>query len=389
MKGRVTFSHLLLVIWMLVIILALVLNLNFASKTLSPHYDQMIEASNITKDAMAAIKQYKVDNGIELSESDKLSTGMIGPKVSAIYTTEGNINAKRTSCDPNWAAVIIKYFVQANLVPGDHVGFVFSSSFPTLNIACLAAAQVYGLKTCVMASIGASCYGATDTNFTFYDMIKLLNERKIINIKIDYLSFGGAGDVGKNFHDEDEFLGGSDKLASEVMAEIYSRVDKENTTFIYEEVFAKNINLRIKYFKDRVPNIKFLINAGGSSVGIGVDSALFLQSGYVAPSVFKYKNDDSSFGHNEDWGLLQYFLSKNIPVASLLNIRGLAAEHGIKYDPDTLPEIGAGNMYFVQQYNLTVTIVALVVSVLIAIFYYFYKSRVGEEIKNERNYILH
>ena len=393
MKKRISIAQLLLIIWMVVMVLAVVSNVRFAKTAEHPYYEKMLEASSLTKKAFDTIKQYKLDNGMPIVSEDKLKTGLIGEEATAIFTTPGNLHAKRTTCNPNWAAVIIDYFYKANLKSGDQVVFVFSGSFPGLNIAALAAAEVFGLNTAVMASIGASSYGATDPDFTFFDMMCLLNGKNVLKDRLDYVSFGGGSDTGNNFHDEEEIFWNEDlenlRTIEEIKSSIKARIDKEGVNFIYEPDFSTNIDKRIEYLRQLVPDAKFLLNVGGSSVGIGVDAETYIDSGFQDPTT-KMTSKLSSFDVNKDnWGLIQYFLTKQIPVASMLNIRGLASDYGLAYDPDVMPAVGDGEIYLIKTGNLTITVIAIVVSVAVAVFYFIYKRKLNaEEGQNERNYIL-
>ena len=393
MKKRISIAQLLLVIWMVVMVLAVVSNVRFAKTAEHPYYEKMLEASSLTKKAFDTIKQYKLDNGMPIVSEDKLKTGLIGEEATAIFTTPGNLHAKRTTCNPNWAAVIIDYFYKANLKSGDQVVFVFSGSFPGLNIAALAAAEVFGLNTAVMASIGASSYGATDPDFTFFDIMCLLNGKNVLKDRLDYVSFGGGSDTGNNFHDEEEIFWNEDlenlRTIEEIKSSIKARIDKEGVNFIYEPDFSTNIDKRIEYLRQLVPDAKFLLNVGGSSVGIGVDAETYIDSGFQDPTT-KMTSKLSSFDVNKDnWGLIQYFLTKEIPVASMLNIRGLASDYGLAYDPDVMPAVGDGEIYLIKTGNLIITVIAIVVSVAVAVFYFIYNRKLNaEEGQNERNYIL-
>ena len=393
MKKRISIAQLLLVIWMVVMVLAVVSNVRFAKTAEHPYYEKMLEASSLTKKAFDTIKQYKLDNGMPIVSEDKLKTGLIGEEATAIFTTPGNLHAKRTTCNPNWAAVIIDYFYKANLKSGDQVVFVFSGSFPGLNIAALAAAEVFGLNTAVMASIGASSYGATDPDFTFFDIMCLLNGKNVLKDRLDYVSFGGGSDTGNNFHDEEEIFWNEDlenlRTIEEIKSSIKARIDKEGVNFIYEPDFSTNIDKRIEYLRQLVPDAKFLLNVGGSSVGIGVDAETYIDSGFQDPTT-KMTSKLSSFDVNKDnWGLIQYFLTKQIPVASMLNIRGLASDYGLAYDPDVMPAVGDGEIYLIKTGNLIITVIAIVVSVAVAVFYFIYNRKLNaEEGQNERNYIL-
>ena len=389
MKKRLSIAQLLLLIWMLVIVLALLSNVAFAKESKHPYHDKMIEASTLTQSCFDSIKQYKIQNDIPIVKQDKLQTGIIGVNLSSITTTEGVLQAKRTTCNPNWSAVIIDYFYKANLKSGDEVVFVFSSSFPGLNIAALSAAQVFGLKTAVMISIGASSYGATDTEFTFFDMFVHLKASGLLKGKVDCVSFGGSSDTGESFHDEEDLFIETNRTKEEIKASIRARVEAQGVNFIYQPDFSTNIDKRLEYLTQIVPNAKFLLNVGGSSVGIGLSSEAYIDTGFQDPTT-KITSKLSKFDANKDnYGLIQHFLIKQIPVASMLNIRGLAADYGIAYDPDVMPEIGEAGVYTVKQGRIMIAVITIVVSVVVVVFYFINKRRFNvEEGIDERNYIL-
>ena len=140
------FSTIILAIWMVLMCFAVAFSYLSTTEELSPVYDTMVEAAEIADDAMEAIKEEKISRGIPISADDILQTGMIGESYTTITTTMGVLEAKRTSTDPNWAAVVVGMFRRANLQPGDQVAMVFSGSFPALNICVMAAAQAYGLE---------------------------------------------------------------------------------------------------------------------------------------------------------------------------------------------------------------------------------------------------
>ena len=381
MNGKkVPFTILILAIWAGIIIIAVALCFVTWTDDVSPYYDEMTEAANIADRAMEEIRKYKTERGMEIYDYDKLGTGMIGDKdYTAITTTEGVLEAKRTSCNPNWAAVIVSMFIRAGLRKGDQVCMVFSGSFPAMNICALAAAQAYGADVCVMAGIGASNYGANNPDFTFFDMAEYLCDIGVLNHRIDYVSLGGDGDTGKSFPDPT------------VKDAIVARIKASSSTYVYEEDFQANISKRLEYMHKDVPNMKFLLNVGGSSVGLGTGVDAFIGSGYYEPS--KLAHGGKLEQSKKTDGLLQVALSGGIPVASMLNIKGLAEKYGIPYDPDEKAVIGAEsgcNAYFSRSYDLTVPIIALCISAAVFIFYYVYRVKSGAAgRKDERNRILY
>ncbi|MDR3231449.1 MAG: poly-gamma-glutamate system protein, partial [Synergistaceae bacterium] len=84
--------------------------------------------------------------GVELDlEADVDRTGFIGVEWSPITTTLGSLESKRGSCDPLWAVQALRWFDRLELVAGDRVVVLSSSSFPGMLFAVLSAAEARGL----------------------------------------------------------------------------------------------------------------------------------------------------------------------------------------------------------------------------------------------------
>ncbi|HBK61259.1 MAG TPA: hypothetical protein DDZ84_10780, partial [Firmicutes bacterium] len=162
-------------------------------------YDSQIRAAVIMRDCTLAIAEERTARGIHLDpELDPNSTGLIGAEFTPITTTLGVLEAKRTSTNPAFAALMVRYFLEAGLEPGDVVAVGASGSFPALVLATLAACRAVDLQPAVVYSIGASMYGANTPGFTFGDMLILLNHRGLLPYELAAVSLGGEGDAGGN-----------------------------------------------------------------------------------------------------------------------------------------------------------------------------------------------
>ncbi len=99
-------------------------------------------------------------------------TGIIGDEFTPLTTSLGDVEAKRTSTNPAFAALLVKFFHDAGLKRGDVVAVGASGSFPALLLATLSTSRVLGLEPIVIYSIGASMYATpTSLEFTFVDML--------------------------------------------------------------------------------------------------------------------------------------------------------------------------------------------------------------------------
>jgi len=164
-------------------------------KVRTPYYQLQLTAAQIMKESLRAISEERIAKGIQIDEqTDPNKTGIIGEEYTRLTTTLGNLSAKRTSANPDFAALMVKYFKQAGLVSGDVIAIGSSGSFPGLILATLSACKATGVKPLLIYSIGASEYGATISSFTFIDMLEKLNDKKIIPYQLLAVSMGGNND---------------------------------------------------------------------------------------------------------------------------------------------------------------------------------------------------
>lgn len=355
-------------IWSLVIIIAVVATLRTTTVSECRYYDEKIEASNITESCFKRIKKYKIDNNIETPKEDVLESGMLGKHFSYITTTTGVVESKRTSVNPNFGAVVIDMFKEAGVKKGDEVGVVFSGSFPAINIAVMAACDVFDLKTCIMASIGASSYGANDPDFNFFDMANLLYNEGLLKTNIDYISLGGSHDMG------DDFWEG-------VSEPIIERINQSSAKYISIRDYEENLNYRMNEFKKTIPNMKLFINVGGNIVAMGLDEEAYIyNNGLVKPN---YLSTSLKKGNYSKKGLIERYLDKGIPIIHMLNLKSIALKYDLPYDPVVAPTIGSGNVYFEKDYRLSIPITSIVVSVIILAFFGIMQFREKKEKKHE------
>ena len=151
-----------------------------ATKQILPAQDflQKEEASRQAEACYQAIYQEKLDRGLSMDPgADINKTGMIGLDYSFITTTIGNLEAKRTSTNPNMAAVVVDMLQELKLQPGDKVAVNCSGSFPALNIAVMCAVGEMELDPFLITSFGSSTHGANDPEFTYLDMERRTDTR--------------------------------------------------------------------------------------------------------------------------------------------------------------------------------------------------------------------
>lgn len=349
----------LFIIWAVFLIIAVALTIRMTKTVKHRYYNEQIEAAHLAQTAMEKIKERKKELGIPFPNVDIYECGMIGDWTSQITTTSGIIGAKRTAVNPDFAAVYIDMFKEADVNKGDQIALIMSGSFPTLNISAMAAAQVLDLDVCIMSSIGSSTFGANHEDFTFFDMAEYLYSIGIFTNRIDYVSFGGSNDDGAEY-------------PSDVRNNILERINKSGIPFLCESNLEKNVKQRTQLIFDKCPNVKLLVSVGGTLVAMGEgDTGTSLYRGLVKPAYLNIAKDiDES-----QCGLLDVFLNKGIPVIQMLNVKGIALDYGIEYDPVVIPEIGSSDAYIETSYNLFIPITALVITSGLLIFYYVYRKK--------------
>jgi len=243
--------------------------------------------------ALDVISRHCRANGINRDLlNDPQETGMIGPELSEITTTAGDLAAKRTTLNPAFASLLVHYLTEAGVKRGDTIAIGSSGSFPGLMIASLSAAKAMGLEEITILSIGASSFGASNPDFNILDLYKLLQTSGWIHKDPAGVTPGGEMD-GR----EGNIL---DRL---------------------EEAVAWRDSV---YFKGGAGSVKAFINAGGSFANIGISpEVLKLSPGLIRKAKLPEK---------EKRGMIYSMLARGIPVIHLLNIREIARKNHLPWD---------------------------------------------------------
>ena len=272
-------------------------------------FQEKLEASALSQRCMDYIREQKADLGIAVDgAADINGTGMIGQSYSAITTTLGSLEAKRTSINPNMAAAVVDMLHELGVERGDRVAVNCSGSFPAMNISVLCAIQTLGLEPVMMASFGSSTHGANDPAFTYLDMEYALWDAGLLEHRSDWFSVGGMEDLGK-------------EMDPQVREQVTARLEGLGYRLFYEEELLENIRRRYALYNQE--EVVCFINVGGNDV---------------------------SFGDSNSTGLVQLFLRDGVPVIHLLNIKSLAAQYGLPFDPTPMPDVGEGGVYSVRAY---------------------------------------
>ncbi|HID38045.1 MAG TPA: poly-gamma-glutamate system protein, partial [Calditrichaeota bacterium] len=182
----------------LVSLILLLLSRLMTSTYPHPRQQDMQKAARHMEQAMGVIKEYHQQIYLLDKQLDPLQSGFIGVEFSPITTTLGDLNAKINSTNPDFAALFVYWFYELSLSAGNKIVIQTSGSFPALSIACIIAAETYGLQPVIFSSAGASSFGANMPRFTYWDMENILYSKGIIGHRSKINTPGGQNDNGSS-----------------------------------------------------------------------------------------------------------------------------------------------------------------------------------------------
>ena len=282
----------------------------------------MARAASIMDKSLASLMACGESRGLAVDgTADPNRTGIIGVEQSPVTTTLGNLEAKRTTANPAWAALLVKLLDEAGVGDGDPVAVGASSSFPGLIVATLSAAEAIGARPLVIASLGASQWGANRPGFGWLEMEDCLRAEGLPHHPPVAVSLGGDGDTGLDLSEEGRAL-------------LLAKMEAAGIPRIAEPDLALNVEARIAAFEWAAggKTIKAFVNIGGNWANIGTDaSVLELKPGLMRARI-SYQP-----GRN---GVIQAMSARGVPVIHLLNIRGLCRRYGLPWDPVPMPKPG-------------------------------------------------
>ena len=288
---------------------------------------EMARASDLMALASAALRDCRAARGVPVVPSDDPNgTGLIGVERSVITTSLGSLEAKRTTTNPDFAALVVWLLRDAGVRRGDIVGVGASSSFPALIVATLAAAEAMGVEPLVISSLGASEWGGNIPGFGWLEMEECLRREGLAGSAPIARSLGGEGDPGLDMDPEGRAL-------------IESRVRAGGVPFIDEPFLERNVAARMARYRESAGGrtLKAFVNIGGSWANMGADPEVLKIEPGLARSVFV------PFPARR--GVIQAMAAAGVPVIHLLNIKGLCERYGLPWDPQPLPAPGHGRIY--------------------------------------------
>jgi len=333
-----------------IIILATVENTKSLQK--QKFYSEKIAASKLSSKMQKHVKNTFFANEISIDNiNDPNDTGLVGPQFSPITSGRGDLPVKLSTMNPNFSAMIVHLITKAGLKEGDAVGVCFTGSYPGLNIATCAAIETLGLKPILIGSLASSSWGANDPELTWIEIHKSLFDAQLVSSMPVAASLGGGQDIGRTLSRE-----GREILENKILS--------NNITYINEGSLEGNIQKRMEIFT-KENKLKLFINIGEGIASLGSDeNAMRLGSGLKTNLKIK------KLPHAR--GVVYEMVRKKIPYINLSKISELMSKYGLPADPVPLPEIGDGDLFMSQKYNLPITWLSTLVfiALIIAVMYY-------------------
>ncbi|MEX2168788.1 MAG: poly-gamma-glutamate system protein [Pirellulales bacterium] len=351
-----------------------------------PYFLEKVTAADKAQEAMEVIKEARVEIGPPIEDAyDPAESGIIGLPMSPVTSVSGDITAKQTSANPNFAAVLVDMLKEAGVNEGDVVAVACSGSFPALNIATYAAIETLGLKPIVISSAAASQFGANVPDLLWIDMERILRDQGVFSIKSVAASIGGYEDMGvglteeglRMVHDSIQRNGipRLDTLINEALKEgtLIRTVDPLAPPAKGDAPsFEDNINMRLKLYEDEAEGrpIKAYINIGGGTVSVGrsIGKKLFYPGLNLRPPGRIPQLD----------GVMPRLINEGVPIIHLVQVAQLAERYGLPIAPTTAPEPSVGGVFTADDYNRPLVVTVLVLIILT--MYGFIRSDIGFRI---------
>lgn len=329
-----------LVLLSILSLICFIISINMKTIEVSPSYTSKIKAAKLMKTAMNELKNHRMEQSIFIdSENDPNETGLVGGPFSLITTDEGDLDAKLTTLDPNFSAIIVDLMSQLSLKKNDTVAILMTGSMPGANIAVLTACKSLGLIPITISSVGASQWGANQIDFTWLDMERILFEKELIPSVSIAASIGGRNDMGRLLSPAGRDL-------------IIENISKYNIPLIKKNRLNDNILYRMEQYKKyaSIDSYKAIINIGGGVASLGTSFNLKL----LSPGVVNRSDINKIERSGGIEGVFSRFIKSNVLGLHILNIKPLIEQYNMQFAPIPVPEIGIGSLYAVERYNLIV-----------------------------------
>lgn len=312
----------------------------FRTTVPDPDREAMLLSARRMEEAEDAVRSEARRRAIPLEPEDTGETWLLGPDLSPLVSTMGYPAVKRTTVQPDCAAMLYRLYREAGLRKGDVVGIGTSGSFPGLLVAALCAAKTYGLEVRVIASLGSSMYGATRPELNVLDILRILGDSGLVDFTLAAVSPGCEGDRGVGAFDDLVFAHTRETNLALLAA--------SGAPVIDEGDMEKNLAMRRKAYGP----IDLFVNIGGAQANI---------AGTLPPGLVSHTVRDGD-------GLAFRYLAEGVSVVNLLDVRRLCTAYGIPIDGGrTEPDPASGVYAAVRYARIPVYGSLLVAAVLVCL----------------------
>ncbi len=348
-------------------------------------YTQKLQAAELTEKAFDLTQRYFMSKGyLCKSMGDVSCTGLIGLSMTEMTTDSGDLYAKRSSVNPNMAAIFVQWLSQLNLQEGDTVAVQETGSYPALDIAMLSAIKTLKLKPLIIFSAGASQFGANRPGFTWPDIYRNLVEKGIFDFDVLGITLGGSHDNGYG-------------MTPGAILKLNDAIKRNNFKVIkipYKDSTNTSVAKRLEMYKEAAGNdsIKAYINVGGNMASIGLkqptvkleESDKKSKTDKKATNVAS--NDQVLKIHSFPTGVTsklppEYstvnsvavnFLKEDIPVVNVRDINSsIIKTYGMTYNPTTVVPPGQGAVFSQKKYNTALAAALLIIDIALIVFMAF------------------
>ena len=292
-----------------------------APPTRIPWSPEMLSAAGKMAEGIERTGAYCRDRGIPVDRiRDPSGSCLIGPEYTPLVTSLGQLEAKRTTVNPDVAGLLVHLLTQAGVSEGDTVAIGASGSFPGFLLATLVAVEALAAEPVTILSLGASSYGATRPDLHLLDLHDLWRGEGVLGSRVSAYSLGGADDVGGEFEEE--------------LRDGLIRETRANGPFLINEpVLSLNVAQRMSLYGEAV----VFVNVGGAQANMGTSPRVL----DVPPGLSMELDQPPDEPPPEERGVLFEMAARGVPVIHLLHVRGLALKYGLSWDPVQLPAPGA------------------------------------------------
>jgi poly-gamma-glutamate system protein len=288
-------------------------------RPIHPQFAEMLMAARSMQAASRVLFLEKEMRGLSPPmQVDPNRTGMIGQEYTSLTTTIGELPAKRTATNPDFAAALVRQIASLQLARGTPVVIVVSGSFVGGDVAAITATETLGLRPIVIASLSASMWGANEPEFNLIDMLSALREQNVIRTRAIAAVLGGGGAIG----------GGMDP---DGVATLRRSAARDGVSIVEARPVGALIDALLARITTTAGNARpgLVINAGGALIGLGS-----CRESYEWPPGLTRRAPPCSDGTP---GLAMRLAAEGLPVLHIINMRRLALEWGLPFDPTPLP----------------------------------------------------